>query len=72
MIHFKYEEYNQSKKAADHTLDAHFAIGNKYTSTHPQQKAINASYVQDLVVGCSLPLGLCENPRFQRYNKQIS
>ncbi|XP_038054668.1 zinc finger BED domain-containing protein 6-like [Patiria miniata] len=42
-----------------------------YSAKHPRQKAINEAIIKDLIVGCSLPLSLVENPCFQKFMKVV-
>lgn len=38
-----------------------------YSPNSARQQAITQSILQDLVVGCSLPLSVVENPNFRRF-----
>ncbi|XP_020670837.3 uncharacterized protein LOC110091171 isoform X1 [Pogona vitticeps] len=38
-----------------------------YGQNHPKQKRIVRSIVNDLIIGCSLPLSLVERPQFRRF-----
>lgn len=44
-----------------------FAQRHLYSPNSARQQAITQSILQDLVVGCSLPLSIAENPNFRRF-----
>lgn len=43
------------------------AQAEHYPCEHPKQAAITNSIVEDLIVGCSLPMSLVENENFRRF-----
>jgi hypothetical protein len=40
---------------------------NSYKPNHPRQRLISKSIVENLIVGCSLPISLVENEHFRRF-----
>ena len=42
-----------------------------YTLQHPRQKAINASLIKNLIIGCCLPISLVENQHFREFMKVV-
>jgi hypothetical protein len=38
-----------------------------YNLQHPHQKAINASLIKNLIIGCCLPISLVENKHFREF-----
>jgi hypothetical protein len=50
------------------TGDCENEIGsNSYSHRHPRQAAITNALINDLIVGCSLPLSLVENDHFRHF-----
>jgi hypothetical protein len=44
-----------------------YSAHDQYSTNHPRQKAITSSIISDLIIDCSLPLSLVENPSFRRF-----
>lgn len=68
---FRYQQYDKSKKEevddATNTLSHFFAVGGKFPANHVKQKQMTDSLIDDLIIGCALPLSLTDNPKFSRY-----
>ncbi len=70
----KHSEY-ESKKSINSgnkssSIDSYFkseSDSHSYGSKHPLQVKITDSLVEDLVVGCSLPLSIVENTHFRKF-----
>lgn len=43
----------------------------KYTANHSRQLSITSAIVSDLIVGCSMPLSLVENPNFRHFMEVV-
>ncbi len=42
-----------------------------YSLQHPHQKAIDASLIKNLIIGCCLPISLVENEHFREFMKVV-
>lgn len=76
VLFFSLSEYRSSmttgSSASTQPVTAFFSScdknsDGKYGMAHSQQKAITKSIIEDLVVGCNLPLSLVENDNFRRF-----
>jgi hypothetical protein len=71
---FSYKEYCEwksqgiTKPVGQTNLESFIRVGDPhYNSGHPRQIAINDALVNDLIIGCSLPLSLVENTHFRHF-----
>lgn len=75
----KYKEYEKTKKhpKAGETqpkLTSFSKFGTQqqtYTSNHPRQRVLTQSIVENLIVGCDLPVSLVENEKFRKFMADV-
>lgn len=64
---FSYQKYMDQKKIgmSDNILN-HFTPLAKYPANHIQQRKITTSIMEELVIGCAMPLSLPDSPDFRK------
>ena len=69
---YRHTEYltTATQKLANQPLLTLFRANNDsaaYGARHPRQTAITDALINDLVIGCSLPLSIVENEKFRHF-----
>uniref|UniRef100_A0A673ZZR7 Uncharacterized LOC115161945 n=1 Tax=Salmo trutta TaxID=8032 RepID=A0A673ZZR7_SALTR len=69
---YRFEQYQMNKSATSESQQSPISqlmetrVG-RYSTNHPQQKAINNAILSDLVIDCNLPLSIVENNSFRHF-----
>ena len=73
----KYKAYKDSKPKSNTQsqplINAFFKCSNQenYSNSHPRQRKLSMSIVENLIVGCSLPIRIVENKHFRTFMEDV-